>query len=180
MTLSTHWRQALAGAALFAATAAQAVGVSYLATDLADTTPGQDLWAIDYTVSGPLANFESINLLFSPDLYGEIGSAVSGNPSALEVAPPVQPDAGNVLDGFVGITALADHAAGPIGIVNVSFVWLGAGRPGAQTFEILDTSFNVVGTAQTVAGVVPEPAAAWLMVAGLAAVGTRAARRRAR
>ena len=44
--------------------------ISYQATNIADLDPGEDLWHYDYAITGPLGSFESINLLFSPNLRG--------------------------------------------------------------------------------------------------------------
>lgn len=178
MKFPTHWRPALAAAALLAAASAQATGITYLATDLADSTPGEDLWAIEYTVSGPLGLFESLDVQFGAALYSQLAVLGSSNPAALDAEPPVQPDAANGLDGYVSFRSQADHGAGTIGTVSMSFIWLGGGVPGAQAFNHADAGFNVIGSGQTVAGVVPEPAAVWLMLAGIAAVGAQAARRR--
>ncbi|MEO8444764.1 MAG: hypothetical protein ABI567_07150, partial [Gammaproteobacteria bacterium] len=58
----------------------------------------------------------------------------------------------------------------------VSFTWLGAGTPGAQTFQIYDAStFGLLGSGTTTA--VPAPTAFWLLTTAVAAAGFRMRRR---
>jgi hypothetical protein len=164
-------------AALAACTAlsAQASSVQFQATDLADTTPGQDLWQIDYTVNGPLGLFNGINLLFAPDRFADIAVVGNDQPDLIDAAPPVQPNAGLSADGQLTLTALQDLGIDFKGKLAIDVVWLGQGTPGVQPFEWLDPSFNVMGNGVTTP--VPEPQAIVLAFGGLL-VGAAALRRR--
>lgn len=160
-----------------AVSTAQAASVTYQATDLTDTTPGQNLWQIDYTVSGPLDLFQGINLLFAPEQFADIMLLSNSSPDLLDVAPILQPDAGLAADGLLTITALGSLDTTFSGKLGVSLVWSGSGTPGAQPYEWLDDSFNVI--ASDVTTPVPEPEAIWLLLAGLlTAAATGAASRR--
>ncbi len=163
--------------ALLSATAAFALPtVSFVATDLADTTVGEDLWRYDYLISGPLGVFEAVNLLFSPTDYGAL-SSVAGAPQ-LDLLP-IDPDAGLPANGMLTATALTTLAAGATANATVSFVWLAIGtQPGAQAFEHLDDGFNVIGNGLT--RPVPEASTALLLLGGLLLVPWAVSRRRTR
>ena len=151
---------------------AMAASVSYQVTDLADTTPGQDLWRIDYLVSGPLSQDNQINLLFLPSVFSDVNLVSNSAQAQIDVAPVIQPDIGLPADGELTLTALTELDAKFKGHVEVNVVWSGTGKPGAQSFEVLDSSFNVSASGQTTAvSSVPEPDMAWLMLSGLGITG---------
>src|SRR5262245_14364951 len=54
------------------AAASHAVTITFEATDLPDVVVGEDLCGSAYTVTGSFAAFEGFNLLFRPDLYGQL------------------------------------------------------------------------------------------------------------
>ena len=60
---------------------AQAEKIAFVATDLVDVTPGEDLWRYDYTVSGShnFAQFEFFDIFFDPSLYGALSDASAPN-----------------------------------------------------------------------------------------------------
>jgi len=141
-----------------------ATTISYEATDLTDTTPGEDLWQYTYTVGG--FEFDTdygFTIFFDYQLYAD-----------LEDPPPSvnlewdsivwQPDSGLPDDGVYDALALVDVAslADPF---TVSFVWLGTGAPGAQFFDVYDSSFNTVESGQSAP--VPEPGTILLVGSGL-------------
>lgn len=159
-------------ATLCAASAAWSLPtVSYLATDLADVTAGEDLWRYDYSVAGPLGEFESVNLLFVEASYSSL-SLVS-NDAEVDVALTASSLG---LDGQATVTAFVPLAVTPPAKVALSFVWLGAGAPGSQAFEHLDDGFSVIETGVTTA--VPEPATLAMLLAGLGLLAPLAAARR--
>ena len=143
--------------------------VSYVATDLVDTTAGQDLWNYDYSFTGPLDAGGSLNLIFSYLSYSNLlESTTDSNLSLL----PFQPDASLLTDGIVVVVPTMALTGTDTSMLSVQFVWSGGGRtPGSQVFEIVDLSGNPVGGGTTTAlgdgSVVPEPASLALMLAAL-------------
>ncbi len=161
-----------AAAALVAlsAVSSNALTIQYEATNLADTTPGQDLWRYTYKISGyTFAANEGLDIYFSQSLYGALS-----NP---------QPDAGP--QWFASASTVIDPGGAPqiydvltivpnpsLDVVfSVDFVWLGQGTPGSQPFDAYRTStaggLNVFDEGRTVGTSVPE-AGSTLALAGLA------------
>src|SRR4051812_301262 len=61
---------------------ARATTIEFIPTNLADVTPGQDLWRYDYTVSGrAFLQSEFFDMYFDPQLYRTltVGSALNAN-----------------------------------------------------------------------------------------------------
>lgn len=144
---------------------AYATTIQYQATNLPDTTLGQDLWQYHYQIDGSLDQFWSINILFNPSEYGALTgvSAGGGNWDTLLIDPdPFLPDNGYF---NASVSSLIAQTSAQF---DVSFVWLGSGTPGAQGFEVYDDFFNLVETGQTsLPSTVPEPGTLMIMVAGL-------------
>ena len=147
---------------------ANATTISYQATDLADTTPGEDLWQYSYSVSGYTFNQNyGFTVLFDYSLY-----------SNLEDPPPfvnsdwdpivLQPDPSLPADGTYDAQALVNNAslADPF---TVSFVWLGSGTPGSQPFQVYDPNFETIEEGRTTSGAaaIPEPATLVLLGSGV-------------
>ena len=155
---TVHLRFSLAGvmAMLFLllvfVSTGRAAFVTYAATDVADTLPGQDLWEYAYTVG--LADFsagEGFTVSFDRHLYALLQSPppfVNANWDPLTI----QPDLALNSNGFYDALALRDNPslADPF---KVQFVWLGSGQPGSQPFTIYDRQFQVIAQGSTV----PEP-----------------------
>jgi hypothetical protein len=162
-------RTLLAGALLVAASAWAGPSVTYDLKNVDDVTPGVDLWRYNYTVNGPLDLGGRVTLVFSYLLYSDlVSSSVDPN---VGFAPDTQPDSFLGVDGLVEMTSFIGLLASETHIWSVDFVWLGAGTPGSQLFQIYDGGQDFVSEAQTAAsGVVPEPAAASLVGAGLLAL----------
>lgn len=140
---------------------------------------GGDRWRYDYTVTnaGPPIDFDQFTLYFDKSLFAGLSDEVAAPGWSPFVA---QPDLGLASDGFLDVLSLAGLAAAavPVSGFSVSFTYLGAGAPGSQPFDLLDSSsFVVVQSGFTTP--VPEPAAAAMLILGLPfvlALGRRRAR----
>ena len=88
-----------------------AVEVRYVASDLFDAVPGFDRWRYDYTVSGPVAEFSTLNLLFSAASYADLNLVTPPDPSRWS-SLVVLPDPAVPADGWVGLTALVAQLTG--------------------------------------------------------------------
>jgi hypothetical protein len=141
--------------------------IFFEAINLTDTTQGQDLWQYQYHFAGfDLQAGQGFSIFFDHALY-----------RALQNPPPVvnadwdvlsvQPDLLLRQPGYYDALA-ARNGPSRVDPFVVNFVWLGAGSPGAQPFDIYNTSFQTVYSGMTV--VVPEPGALALASLGLAAL----------
>src|SRR5437867_3457999 len=114
---------------------AQAEKIEFVATNLVDVTPGEDLWRYDYTVSGS-HNFlqsEFFDIYFDANLYGTLSAETAPN-ADWAVAILQQPTPANFPPFDTGIFdsfSLADNPS-LSGVFSVSFIFLGSGRPDAQ------------------------------------------------
>lgn len=143
--------------------------IQALATDLTDTTPGQDLWRFTYTLdSFTFQANEGFSVFFDFLKYTDLHNPTP-NPSAIWSAITVQPDLLLDADGFFDAQALVNLPA-TSGSFSVDFTWLGTDAPGAQPFYTYDSNFHPVFTGTTVVlGTgVPEPEP-W-MLSGMGAV----------
>lgn len=156
--------------ALFAMAAlpARAVEVSYFPRDVADVVVGEDRWTYQYSLDEFAYDAGyGLTVYFDPDLYVDLDPSPAA-PNAHWDAITVEPDANLGDDGFYDAEALVDLP--PIGgAFTVSFVWLGAGPPGAQAFEVREPapSFATVLTGTTV---LPEPGSSALGACALCAL----------
>ena len=94
------------------------------------------------------------------------------------------PDPGVPADGAFDALALSDHAS-LAKVFSITFVWLGAGRPGSQAFDVnqFDATGALIATLDSGVSApigVPEPAALLILGTGLASIGARHLRRRGR
>ncbi len=155
---------------------AHAASVSHQATDLADVIAGQDLWQLDYTVSGPFGAFDAINVLFAADQYGAISLQSVAPPGSLDtLLIPTNAQLGT--DGQLNLSALQDKAASFSAKVSVNVVWLGTAQPGGQPFEWLDADFNVKAAGLTTpTAAVPELPSLALALLGAGLVTWRSRR----
>jgi hypothetical protein len=153
---------------------ARAGTITYQATDLTDTTSGEDLWQYSYLLSG--FNF---GLNFGFDIFFPLSQGyLFGD---LENDPPepntdwdvvsVQPDENLPADGFLDGLALVNNLslADPF---TLQFIWRGTGTPGSQLYEIFDDTFSVIDEGKTIpAGgptPIPEPTTLTLLLSGAA------------
>ncbi len=184
---------ALALVGVISAGALQASPIYYTATDLADTTVGDDLWRYDYEVANEtglvLDRFEvffdiddyDFNLVSTP-LGDEVDPADYSAPAGWEGL--MLPD-----DPFFladGIFIINQAFFDPIGEIldgdavtgfSVTFIWRGIGTPGSQPFDFFDDPFfdpagsDFTQLRQTTG--VPEPATGALLGLGLLALLSR-------
>ena len=157
---------ALSAILLTAASPSRAATITYVAANLTDTTPGQDLWEYTYRIS--LANFasgEGFTVNFDRNLYALLQSPPPIVNADWDVIT-IQPDLALNSNGFYDALALRNSASltDPF---KVRFVWRGNGSPGSQSFSVHDRNFAVVSQGQTAA--VPEPSTRLFMV-GISAV----------
>jgi hypothetical protein len=179
-------RFGLALALVFTASTARAAEISYTTTDL-----GGGQWQYDYTVSDNTFNaFEGFSLFFDPALYTSLSDESTANASwRLSV---LQPDPGLPDAGILDAIALADGAP-IVDTFSIRFIFLGAGTPGSQPFELTlweqfdpndqsaDPAFiDTLGSGRTTRQSVPEPAVLLLLAGGLAAAARRMRRKAAR
>jgi hypothetical protein len=114
---------------------ARPAAILFEATDLTDTTPGEDLWRYSYSVSGfTFATNQGFTIRFDRSLYRQLQSPpplINADWDAISI----QPDLALNSDGFYDAAALRNgpSLADPF---TVSFVWLGTGAPAAQPFVI--------------------------------------------
>lgn len=164
-------KQVLALATLGLAAHAQAVNVTYTRHDLADTTPGVDLFMHRYTVEGGMAEGDTLAMLFDPALAGTLFSLHAQGPFDTLI---VQPDPGLGNDGLAILEATDDIPGGTFQFhFDVVFSSLSA-WPATQPFSyrFAGDEIGFTFTALQVSGEPPtstvaEPAAAGLTLSAL-------------
>ena len=171
---------AVLAAALFFLPSAEATTITFVATDLTDVNPGENLWQYDYTVSG--RNFlqsEFFDIYFDPLLFASLTAGPAPN-SDWDVTILQQPNPVNIPPFDVGIfDAFAlQNIPSLTGSFSVRFVFLGAGSPGSQPFEVFDASASLIESSSTSPAVqeIPEPSTTIFLALALAAVFRRASR----
>jgi hypothetical protein len=182
-SLDVVLRRAAFLAVLLSGLLSSAVGaatIQYRAIDLPDETPGLDLWEYQYTLSGvSLLAGQGFDVYFPVADGFQFGALVAPQlaPSSDWDVLAIQPDPALPADGLFDVVALVD-APSPGGPFTATFIWPGNGTPGPQSFEIFDEQLQV--TESGVTTLVPEPATAALLLAGLigAAAFARAPTRR--
>jgi hypothetical protein len=151
--------------------AAQAVTLSATAVDLPDVVVGQDLWQFDYSLAGPLAQFNGLNLIYP---FADFDTLTVVTAPASDVAFALTPtDAPSSADGLLTLTAQADLTSAYNTNFSVSFTKLTANALGPQTYELFDDTFAVIDTGSITIGSpspVPEPSKAALLLLGAFAV----------
>ena len=152
--------------AILCSGSAFAVTIKYLATDLSDTTVGEDLWQYDYFVSGyTFGAGQGFTVFFDFNDYLNLESPPSGVNADWDVIS-IQPDAGLTSDGFYDGLALVNSPS-LADAFSLTFVWDSAGSPSSQPFVIYDTNFATLESGDTV--IVPEPGRCCLLaLAGVA------------
>ena len=149
---------------LFPVGKSHAIQISYEAVNLADTTPGENLWQYSYTVGDYSFDMDyGFTIYFDHSAYSNLEDPV---PYVNDDWDPIvwQPDTSIPDDGAYDALALEDAASLADPFV-VSFVWLGSEVPGSQFFEVYAPDFNIIQSGETAP--VPEPATLLLVGSGL-------------
>jgi hypothetical protein len=154
---------------MLASAASGAATIHYTVTDLPDVKPGEDLWQYHYSVSGvSFLSGQGFDIAFAVDdgfQFGDLVDPQSGPSSDFDVMA-IQPDPEIPADGLFDAAALVD-APSLTGDFISTFIWRGAGTPGAQTFTLFDTDFSIFETGTTV----PEPVVGLLVLPLVAGLG---------
>ena len=134
---------------LFSLPVAHAATIVFAATNLADTTPGQDLWQYQYSVSDlSLIQGQGFSIFFDLDLYANLQSPPPSPNTGWDLLT-IQSDPALESNGFFDALALqaAPSLANPF---TLTFVWLGAGLPGSQPFTVNDVNFSTIAQGVTI------------------------------
>jgi hypothetical protein len=178
------------GLLLLSASPSFATSISLQPTDLADTTPGEDLWQYTYTVAGGTFSAENgFMILFLAADYGHLSDPAPDTDPAPFVTTDAEwdlllfdPDLPPSADGVLDSLALVSN---PLNLTfSVNVVRLAAGAPSPQTFllyHLVNDSvvFDGEGVTQLDPGstAVPEPASVALISTGILLQLARARRR---
>ena len=137
----------------FLGTSALATTILSAVADLPDEIAGDDLWQARYRVSGFDFDVDhGFTIEFDRSLYSQLELPAAPLSPDWDILV-LQPDLGLPDDGIYDALALVDGASLGITFV-VDFVWLGAGEPGAQPFEIYGPGFVTLEVGITT---VPDP-----------------------
>lgn len=146
-----------------------AATIHYQATDLVDTTAGEDLWQYTYTLSEHSFSVDTgFSIFFDPALYSNLQSpapVVNSDWDILVYQPAPLFAANGVYDAF----SLIDNPS-ILDSFSLSFVWQGLDSPESQDYAFYDASFNITATGITLAepsASIPAPPALWLLTIGL-------------
>ena len=149
--------------------------IEFVATDLPDTTVGEDLWRYDYNVSGrTFLQSEFFDIYFDPLIYGTLTAGPSPN-ADWNVIVLQQPNPMNFPPFDTGIFDSFALVNGPslTGTFSVAFIYLGSGTPGVQPFDIFDANSNLLESGFTRRPVgepeIPEPSTISSFLLGLTA-----------
>ena len=154
------------GAEFVAPAPAIAVTFRFEVVDLADTTPGQDLWECRYNITGlALTTGQGFTIFFDFNLYKLLQSPPPFVNADFDLLV-AQPDLALNSNGFYDAQALRSNPsfADPF---KVRFVWLGTGgaTPGPQPYTVYNADFSTQSQGQTTN--VPEPSALTLLLVSL-------------
>lgn len=155
---------------------AQSAVISAVATDVADTTPTEDLWQLRYQLVGALP----ASLFLIPLDFNVYGNPTVVQPVAVPLIADVAPGGPN-LDAFMSLVVDTALAAGETAGFDLLFTRL-AGPPfGPQAYELYDVlgNFIEIGNVDVTVGAtpVPEPGTWALMGLGVALLGSTKSRR---
>ncbi len=143
---------------------AQAVTIVFQAIDLADVTPGKNLYRYSYSVVDFSYSTQfGVSVVFDPTLYASLASPPPPVGPEWDVVA-LQPDPELPADGSYDARRVAGSTA--TATFTIDFVWLGAGVPGSQPFVVYDPAFATVASGQTV----PEPDVGVMLWIGAGAI----------
>lgn len=142
---------------------------------------GGTSWRYDYQLANDSLSLpvDEFALYFDVSLYRDLRDAAGPAGWDLLVA---QPDPALPDDGFLDALALLQPLApgATLGVFSITFDFLGAGAPGAQSFQFLDSStFQLLDAGVTqlrTPATVPEPSSLVLLLVALVAMGASALR----
>ncbi len=166
---------------LFITQSASAISITYTATNLPDSTVGDDLWQYTYLVEdNEFAVDNGFSILFDHTKYSQLENpapTVNADWDILTLEPdPLLPDDG-VYDALslVNSPSLSD-------VFSLNFIWSGVGTPESQPFELFDDSFAIITTGNTalesgVVSNVPLPATILLFGSGFGLLMFRRAKK---
>jgi len=165
---------------LICSATAEATVIQFAATNLPDTTAGQDLWRYDYTVSGrSFLQDQFFDIYFDPLLYRTLAVLSTPGPQ-WEAIILLQPNPANIPPFDRGMFDAAALVNSPplAGTFSVSFVFLGAGSPNSQPFDIFAMSgANAVllesGVTTPAGSAIPEPASFLYIATGMGIAAIR-------
>ena len=120
-----------------------AATILFEAVDLADTTPGEDLWQYSFAPSDfTFAANQGFTIFFDLELFTKLQSPPTFVNADWDLLT-VQPDLTLSSNGFYDAMALTANPS-LVDLFTVTFVWLGIGVPGAQFFTIYDVDFTTL------------------------------------
>jgi hypothetical protein len=171
---------------MFAGSAAMPAQATTIAYEVSAVPSASQSYVYTYHLSGQFGDGDTLNLLFDAAHFANVSldwSSLAGvKPDWLALDGAVEPLPLLPADGLLQLLALAEiHETD--GTFRIAFDWSGAGLPGAQPFELIDSAGNLfltgvtTGFTPTDPNEVPEPGTV-LLLAGGAIVLLRHARRR--
>jgi hypothetical protein len=126
-------------------------------TDVADTTPGEDLWQMSFLLLGfSLQAGQGFTVFFDPQLFRGLTATNSPGNADWDVLA-VQPDTALNAPGYLDGLALTNAPAQPEPFI-VSFIWMGQGIPGPLPFVIYNPDFTTAFAGETITAVPTPPA----------------------
>jgi hypothetical protein len=162
--MRSAWLCLVALASIVVTSTSNAAVIPYDAVEESGAT-----WRYDYSVTNSTLGgaIDELTLYFPLGQYSNL--SVSGAPSGWN-SIVAQPDPNLPADGFYDSVALSSGLGSgqTLSGFSATFTWLGAGTPGAQSFDIIDpNTFATLESGRTVPAPVPLPPSGIMMLVGL-------------